>query len=116
MEEAHTELDIRMHLHEPRLGRVDDIGHTREGCLECLIYSLHPSPPPPHPSSFPFPLVAELTVHRDRILRHTNGVISAIDESKSLVESLSAKQDKLVYVCVCVGGGGVVCVYVCFNI
>ncbi|KAL5484522.1 hypothetical protein EMCRGX_G021038 [Ephydatia muelleri] len=72
LEETHTELDIRMHLHSPRLGRVDDIGHTRG---------------------------AELVAHKDRVLRHSNAVLHELDETKSLVESLSDQQNKLMEQC-----------------
>ncbi|XP_062515784.1 coiled-coil domain-containing protein 180-like isoform X2 [Corticium candelabrum] len=56
-EEISSELDLRLHLHEPRAGRVEmDIHNVRAG---------------------------ELVVHRDRVQRHGRGIVNTLTEQKA---------------------------------
>lgn len=78
-EEAHAELDLRRHLHKPRLARItQDVHGVRTG--ELLVPLLLPS-------SSPSMHAAELVAHRDRVSRHARAIVTAITDIKSTAQT-----------------------------
>ena len=63
-----------------------------------------------HHQRSPQPHSAELLAHRERVTRHAQGVLSSLNEQKSLVQTLAEKLQT--QVCVCEGRGSA-CIRVC---
>lgn len=79
-EEAHAELDLRRHLHKPRLARImQDVHGVRTGELLVSLLS--------SPSSSPSMCAAELVAHRDRVSRHARAIVTAIADIKSTAQT-----------------------------
>ncbi|XP_060096944.1 coiled-coil domain-containing protein 180 [Heteronotia binoei] len=68
-EELNSELLLRIHLHEPRRGRIEkDVFHVR---------------------------MAELRLHNDRLARHCAGVVEALNKEKAAFQKLQESQNTL---------------------
>ena len=90
-EEAHAELDLRRHLHQPRQARIQqDVCSVRAGeaastlhpgsrktglCTVMVSFSFQPCSP------------AELVAHRDRVGRHAKAVVAGIADIKTRTQA-----------------------------
>lgn len=88
-EELRTELELRLHLHEPRPSRVEDIHNTRSGLIK-NNYELVPM------MKTYFHCLVELITHQSRVGKHVNAVQASLKELKVLTEQLQTNlQEKV---------------------
>jgi len=97
-----TELDLRLHLHEPRPTRITkDIHDVRSGTIKHSVgiigqgIDMHVYPPLP-PSLLPLALTAELVVHGERVNRHADAIAEALTELKEAPATVTAKLEEKV--------------------